>query len=85
MRTCKEVSILISESLDRRLPLWQRVSLWMHVSLCRFCRRFRKDLLHIHQQFQQDKDMYEDEMDMSNERLTDQVRDRIKSLLESQT
>lgn len=47
MLTCKEVSQLVSELLDRQLPLWQRVQVRMHLFMCRFCSRFRKQTLFL--------------------------------------
>lgn len=45
MLTCKEVARLVSESLDRRLPLPQRLALWMHLLLCGMCRVYRTQIL----------------------------------------
>lgn len=84
MRTCKEVSKLVSESLDHELSLWQRLGLWIHLSMCKFCRRYRKDLLHIHSEIQQRALAIEEDITNSEEKLSDNSRERIKSLLESQ-
>lgn len=40
MLSCKDATRLVSEKLDRELPLWQRLSLRMHVFLCRGCSRY---------------------------------------------
>ncbi len=45
MFNCKEVTRLVSESLDRELPFHQRVGLWIHLLMCRFCSRYRSQLL----------------------------------------
>jgi hypothetical protein len=47
MLSCKEVSHLVSESLDRKLPLWQRVQVRLHLFMCRFCSRFRQQVLFL--------------------------------------
>ncbi len=47
MLSCKEVSHWVSESLDRQLPLWQRIQLRFHLFMCRFCSRFRKQVLFL--------------------------------------
>jgi len=45
MFSCKEVTYMVSESLDRKLPLFQRMGVRMHLLMCKFCSRFRKQLL----------------------------------------
>ena len=45
MLTCKEASKLVSESLDRRLPLGLRVALRLHLMMCRLCSRYKRHLV----------------------------------------
>jgi len=44
MLTCKEVSRLVSQGLDRRLGLGERVKLRLHLAICDGCRNFRRQL-----------------------------------------
>lgn len=44
MIDCKQASQLISQSLDRRLSLRERVSLRIHILICYACRRFGQQL-----------------------------------------
>ena len=44
MPSCKDVSALVSQSMDRRLPLMKRLSIRLHVSMCSLCRRYEKQL-----------------------------------------
>jgi len=44
MLSCKEATRLVSEELDRELPLWQRLSLRFHVVMCRGCSRFARQI-----------------------------------------
>ncbi len=85
MLSCKEVSKLVSESLDGELSLWQRFNLWMHLSMCRLCWGFRKDLVHLHEQTQQHAHEIEDDVKDSDVRLPVESRDRMKRLLKSQS
>ncbi|RMG38379.1 MAG: hypothetical protein D6725_07240 [Planctomycetota bacterium] len=45
MLSCREVARLLSESVDRKLGLWQRIHLRLHLAMCRLCSGFRRDLL----------------------------------------
>ncbi|MCU0574823.1 MAG: zf-HC2 domain-containing protein [Syntrophobacteraceae bacterium] len=47
MLSCEETTRLISESLDRVLPFRQRMAVWAHLLMCRYCSRYRKQLLFI--------------------------------------
>ena len=42
---CKEVSKMVSESMDRKLPLHRRLLLAAHLFMCKYCNRFKKQLL----------------------------------------
>lgn len=44
MLTCKQVSELISQSLDRRLGLIERLRLHLHLKACESCVNFRKQM-----------------------------------------
>jgi hypothetical protein len=37
MFSCKEVSQLISESMDRSLPFYQRMLMRVHLLMCKYC------------------------------------------------
>lgn len=39
--TCKEVHRLVSESMDRRLSVVERVRMALHMTVCRTCNNFR--------------------------------------------
>jgi hypothetical protein len=84
MLSCKEVSKLVSESLDRELAWWQRINLWVHIGMCGLCWRFRKDMIHIHDATRQHAQEIEDDAPDSDVRLPDASRDRMKQLIESQ-
>ena len=42
MLTCKETSLLVSQSLDRRLSWPERWRATAHLIICSACRRFRR-------------------------------------------
>jgi hypothetical protein len=39
--TCKETSLLVSQSLDRKLPWGERVAVRLHLFVCEACKRFK--------------------------------------------
>ena len=81
MLSCKEATRLVSEQLDRKLPFWKRVSLRMHVVLCRGCSRYRRQITTLDRVV---ADHYRfDEPAETSERLPDNALQRIKSSLRS--
>lgn len=42
MYNCKEVSEMVSESMDRALPFYQRVLMRLHLLMCKYCARCRE-------------------------------------------
>jgi hypothetical protein len=42
MYNCKEVSEMVSESMDRALPFHQRVLIRMHLLMCKYCARCKE-------------------------------------------
>ena len=49
MLSCKEAMRLVSEQLDRKLPLRQRLSLRFHVLMCRACSRYKHQITTLNQ------------------------------------
>jgi hypothetical protein len=45
MFCCKDVSKKISESMDRNLPFHHRLFIRIHLMMCKYCARFKKQLL----------------------------------------
>ena len=44
MSRCKDITKLISDSMERELSFWQRIDLRTHLILCGMCRRFQANL-----------------------------------------
>lgn len=84
MLNCKEVTQLVSESLDHKLSLWKRANLWMHLCMCRLCWGFRKSVLHVHQATRrQAKEVERNHADLAI-KLPEDSRQRLKQLIRSQ-
>jgi len=78
---CQEASRAQSEALDRPLPPSKRIGLWLHLLMCKWCRRygqqirFLRDAAHEHQ----------DELtDATPQKLPADARERIRRKLESE-
>jgi hypothetical protein len=44
MLTCKETSRLVSQGLDRKLGLGERIAVRLHLAICRGCANFSRQM-----------------------------------------
>ena len=44
MFKCSEVTKLISKSMDQDLPFMQKVGVRIHLAMCRYCSRYKRQL-----------------------------------------
>ena len=51
MITCKETTELASLAMDQRLPFTNRLALQLHLSICKNCARFNRQLQEMRRQF----------------------------------
>src|SRR6266481_4456444 len=73
--SCKAATRLQSEALDRKLPLRQRFGLRVHLVLCKWCRRYGKQVTFLRNAAHE----HPDEMaDRVPQRLSGEARERIK-------
>ena len=47
MLSCKEVTRLVSQGLDRRLGFGERLRLHIHLAICDGCANFRRQMLFL--------------------------------------
>ena len=45
--SCKDMTHLLSQSMDRRLSLHNRLRIWLHLAICDRCARFAEQLAFI--------------------------------------
>jgi DNA-directed RNA polymerase specialized sigma24 family protein len=81
MFCCQDVSQKFSESMDRKLPFHQRMFVRIHQLMCRYCTRFRRQLLLLKEVGKSDK-IAVTPQDFSAE-LSREARERIKALLKT--
>lgn len=48
MLSCKEVTELVSQSIERRLSLRERLQLRMHLFVCKACSQFKRQMEFLH-------------------------------------
>ncbi len=44
MFECKQITELVSEGMDRKLPLWRRMGIRFHLMMCKLCSRYERQL-----------------------------------------
>lgn len=81
MLSCKQASRLISQSLDRKLSLRERIGVRLHLLICDVCTRFSKQLRMMRQYLHHMRD--ETEQDETLQIPTD-ARVRIANALQSE-
>ena len=81
MLSCKDVTRLISESMDRQLPLRKRIGVRVHLLICKFCARYERQLLQIRETVRHLAATEEKPGEPYGETLSEEARERIgKSL-----
>ncbi len=83
MLNCKDVSKTVSESLDRKLPWWTWVKLWMHLGMCGVCWEFRRALLRIHEEARRNAQDVEQDSAEQESNLSPEALERMKRAFES--
>ena len=75
---CKQASRLQSEALDHRLPFPQRVGLRIHLLLCKWCRRYGKQIRFLRDAAHEHPDAL---VEPDPQKLPDAARERMKQRL----
>ena len=75
---CKTATRFQSEALDRKLPLRQRFGLRVHLLLCKWCRRYGKQIAFLCDAAHEHPDKMAEPVP---QRLSDEARERIKRRL----
>ncbi len=79
MGNCKTVTRMVSESLDRKLPLHQRMGIRIHLLMCKVCSRYRKQLLILREVMRLQEKYVEDTKPSPT--LRPEARERIRRFL----
>lgn len=84
MLKCKEVTKLISESMDTKLPLRKEIGLRIHLMMCKFCSLYKKQLLQIKKISEDFIAKLNDDEIFSSISLSSEAKERIKKEIANQ-
>lgn len=79
--TCRETTRLVSDSLDRKLPLRQRIKMELHLLICAFCERYRQQSLFLREAMRQAPLHAHEPEPTSAASLSPEARERLKRAL----
>lgn len=75
MKNCKETSLLVTQSLDRRLKWNERLGMQIHLAICNNCARFSRQMHLI-------RDWLDKEDEAEQPGLKEESRERIAKKLQ---
>ena len=81
MLHCREISKLVSDSMDRQLPLRQRLQVWMHLAMCRLCAGFARQMRVLRLAANRSSERLAEEEAAADVKLSDEARGRISAAL----
>jgi hypothetical protein len=82
MMNCREVTQLLSERLDRDLPWRQRIGIYLHFIICRYCVRYWRHLSYIRRLIRLRRERFEEPPASDDApRLSPEARRRIREAL----
>ena len=79
--TCKEVTRMASEAMERKLPLRQRLDMKLHLLICSLCMRYVKQLQFMRDAVQQRAAQIETGTPSPPTALSKETRERFKQSL----
>jgi hypothetical protein len=80
--TCKEVTRLASDAMERKLPLRQWLDMKLHFLICAACLRYFKQLQFMREIARQHEAQAGDTASSSNTSLSSEARERMKRRLD---
>lgn len=81
MLHCKDATRLISQSMDTSLPIVKRIRLRLHLRICEWCARYKRQLLLIRETLRRFDAAGDRPEGRAGEILSEDARERIKKSL----
>jgi len=82
---CDIITEKISESIDHKISLRNRLKIRLHLMFCKLCRRYQQQLMTMHTLFEQHLQKEEENLLPKGPTLTSEARERIKQNLRKST
>jgi hypothetical protein len=83
MLNCKDMTKLISDSLERKISVRQRMELWLHIMMCGMCRRFRSNIIELRKRVRGSKGLL-DQSDIGPVPLPPATKARLEEAIKRQ-
>ena len=81
--TCDVITEKISESLDHRLSISDRLKIRIHIMFCKFCRRYHHQLLMMHRFFEDRLQREEQNSLPTGSELSSEAKNKMKQKLKN--
>ncbi|MFN2355158.1 MAG: zf-HC2 domain-containing protein [Desulfopila sp.] len=78
---CKDISRLVSDSMDRNLSLRHRLGIRFHLMMCRYCHRFARQLKRMRQVIRKETAPQTPPRQTLSDEQKQQIREQLKSHL----
>ncbi len=72
---------MVSESMERQLPLRERIHVWMHLMMCRLCSGFARQIRFLSRAVHENPDRLGPDENTEEAKLPEAARARIKDAL----
>jgi predicted anti-sigma-YlaC factor YlaD len=82
---CNVITREISESLDHKISLRNRLKIRLHVMFCKLCRRYQQQLMTMHTLFEHRLQAEKENNIPNGPALTSEARERMKRNLRKKT
>ncbi len=83
MLNCKDMTKLISDSLEGQISVRQRMELWFHIMMCGMCRRFRSNIIELRKRLRGSKGLL-DQADIAPTPLPPATKARLEEVIKRQ-
>lgn len=79
---CREITRTISDSMDRKLSLKERIGLKLHIMSCVLCERYQTQMIALNKMLNKYSLLLDEEEMLGGTRLKPEAKERIKKMIE---